>query len=184
VASIQGEGNEPLKVLHLYKMELWAKYAGAIGYDQPYHFDYGNHSLVVPKLDSSHIQMTCFILLSVGGGHGAHDTSGADPVRLSAAGRRLLGNADDPGTVPSPIARARPARSPQARVIGSADPWRRAARRADRAFEGFGRGDCRHGGRALPRSLDPAYGLPRDSATSRRRALAYASISIASRTPA
>jgi ectoine hydroxylase-related dioxygenase (phytanoyl-CoA dioxygenase family) len=50
--------------LHLYKVELWAKYAGAIDYDQPHHFDYGNHSLVVPKLASRHVQMTCFILLS------------------------------------------------------------------------------------------------------------------------
>jgi len=50
--------------LHLYKIELWAKYAGAIDYDQPHHRDYGNHSLVVPKLAGSHVQMTTFILLS------------------------------------------------------------------------------------------------------------------------
>ncbi|XOV90602.1 MAG: hypothetical protein ACFHX7_12140 [Pseudomonadota bacterium] len=35
--------------LHLYKVELWGKYAGAINYDQAHHFDYGNHTLVVPK---------------------------------------------------------------------------------------------------------------------------------------
>ena len=34
--------------LHLYKVELWAKYAGAIDYDQPLHRDFGSHSLVVP----------------------------------------------------------------------------------------------------------------------------------------
>ena len=34
--------------LHLYKVELWAKYAGAVNYDQPLHRDYGSHSLVVP----------------------------------------------------------------------------------------------------------------------------------------
>ena len=34
--------------LHLYKVELWAKYAGAVDYDQPLHRDYGSHSLVVP----------------------------------------------------------------------------------------------------------------------------------------
>lgn len=50
--------------LDLYKVELWAKYAGAIDYDQPHHRDYGNHSLVVPKVAGSHVQMTTFILLS------------------------------------------------------------------------------------------------------------------------
>ncbi len=57
--------------LHLYKAELWAKYAGAIDYDQPHHRDYGNHSLVVPQRASRHVQMTTFILLSdVGEGDG------------------------------------------------------------------------------------------------------------------
>ena len=50
--------------LHLYKVELWAKYAGAVDNDQVHHYDYGNHSLVVPKLAGRHTQMTCFILLS------------------------------------------------------------------------------------------------------------------------
>jgi hypothetical protein len=50
--------------LHLYKVELWAKYAGAVNYDQPHHRDYGNHTLVVPKLAGGHQQMTTFILLS------------------------------------------------------------------------------------------------------------------------
>ncbi len=50
--------------LHLYKVELWGKYAGAIDYDQSHHRDYGNHSLVVPKVAGSHVQMTTFILLS------------------------------------------------------------------------------------------------------------------------
>jgi len=50
--------------LSLYKVELWAKYAGAIDYDQVHHRDYGNHTLVVPQSASSHRQMTTFILLS------------------------------------------------------------------------------------------------------------------------
>ena len=48
--------------LDLYKVELWAKYAGAIDYDQPHHRDYGNHSLVVPTDDAP--QMTTILLLS------------------------------------------------------------------------------------------------------------------------
>jgi len=50
--------------LHLYKVELWAKYAGAADYDQPLHRDYGSHSLVVPRLDFRYQQITSFIFLS------------------------------------------------------------------------------------------------------------------------
>lgn len=50
--------------LHLYKVELWAKYSGAVNYDQPLHRDYGSHSLVVPRLESRYQQLTTFIFLS------------------------------------------------------------------------------------------------------------------------
>ena len=50
--------------IEIYKVELWAKYAGALNYDQPHHRDYGNHTLVVPRRDGKHTQMTTFILLS------------------------------------------------------------------------------------------------------------------------
>jgi len=52
------------KDLEIYKIELWAKYAGAINYDQAHHRDYGNHTLVVPSRERRHTQMTTFILLS------------------------------------------------------------------------------------------------------------------------
>jgi hypothetical protein len=50
--------------LHLYKVELWAKYAGAADYDQPLHRDFGSHSLVTPRLDARYQQLTSFIYLS------------------------------------------------------------------------------------------------------------------------
>ena len=50
--------------LHLYKVELWAKYGGAADYDQPLHRDYGSHSLVVPRVDGRYQQLTTFIFLS------------------------------------------------------------------------------------------------------------------------
>jgi hypothetical protein len=50
--------------LHLYKVELWAKYSGAVDYDQPHHRDYGSHSLVVPRVDGRYQQMTSFVFLS------------------------------------------------------------------------------------------------------------------------
>jgi Phytanoyl-CoA dioxygenase (PhyH) len=48
--------------IDLYKIELWAKYAGAIDYDQPHHRDYGNHTIVVPHPDRP--QLTTIMLLS------------------------------------------------------------------------------------------------------------------------
>ncbi len=50
--------------LRLYKIDLWAKYAGATSYAQPHHRDFGNHSLVVPRRDGIGVQLNSFILLS------------------------------------------------------------------------------------------------------------------------
>ena len=50
--------------LEIYKVELWAKYSGAVNYDQYHHRDYGNHTLVIPSRERRHTQMTTFILLS------------------------------------------------------------------------------------------------------------------------
>jgi hypothetical protein len=50
--------------IEIYKVELWAKYAGAINYDQPHHRDFGNHTLVVPKKFDLPTQMQSLILLS------------------------------------------------------------------------------------------------------------------------
>lgn len=50
--------------LSLYKVELWAKYAGATDYEQAHHRDYGNHTLVVPRADGRYRQVTTFTLLS------------------------------------------------------------------------------------------------------------------------
>ena len=50
--------------LELYKIEVWAKYSGAVDYDQPHHRDFGNHSMVVPRDDGAGRQLTTFVLLS------------------------------------------------------------------------------------------------------------------------
>ncbi len=50
--------------LSLYKVELWAKYAGATDYEQAHHRDYGNHTLVVPRADGVGRQLTTFTLLT------------------------------------------------------------------------------------------------------------------------
>jgi hypothetical protein len=44
--------------LELYKVELWAKYSGAIDYAQPHHRDFGNHSVRVPETRRSILERT------------------------------------------------------------------------------------------------------------------------------
>lgn len=50
--------------LRLYEAELWAKYRGAVDYDQQHHRDFVNHSLVVPKRSEPATQLLAWILLS------------------------------------------------------------------------------------------------------------------------
>jgi hypothetical protein len=50
--------------IELYKGELWAKYSGAIDYDQNHHRDFSNHSIVAPRTDGLDRQLTTFLLLS------------------------------------------------------------------------------------------------------------------------
>ena len=50
--------------LRLYESELWAKYAGAVDYDQNHHRDFVNHTLVVPERSDPATQITSMILLS------------------------------------------------------------------------------------------------------------------------
>jgi hypothetical protein len=50
--------------IEIYKVELWAKYSGAINYDQAHHRDFSNHTLVAPRADGKYAQMTTIILLS------------------------------------------------------------------------------------------------------------------------
>lgn len=50
--------------IRLAKGELWAKYQGAINYDQDFHRDFGNHTLVVPRADHRWKELTTFLYLS------------------------------------------------------------------------------------------------------------------------
>jgi hypothetical protein len=58
--------------IHLYQLYVWAKYTGEADYDQPFHCDYTNHTLIVPA-DDDHlkpINITIY-LTDVTDGHGA-----------------------------------------------------------------------------------------------------------------
>ena len=50
--------------LRSYSIEFWAKYTGAADYEQPFHRDYLNHTILVPAADAppSHVEM--FVYLS------------------------------------------------------------------------------------------------------------------------
>ena len=50
--------------IRLNKGEFWAKYAGAIDYDQAFHRDFGNHTLLVPRRDQRYKELSIFIYLS------------------------------------------------------------------------------------------------------------------------
>ena len=40
--------------VHLYQCQVWAKFTGDADYDQPFHCDFGNHTLTVPAEDDHH----------------------------------------------------------------------------------------------------------------------------------
>jgi len=50
--------------LRTYAIELWGKYTGAADYEQPFHRDYLNHTILVPSADASPSQVEMFIYLS------------------------------------------------------------------------------------------------------------------------
>jgi hypothetical protein len=49
--------------IRLYQAEAWAKFSGAIDYDQPLHRDFGNHTIVVPTDDPrfGHVEMFLYL---------------------------------------------------------------------------------------------------------------------------
>jgi len=50
--------------LRSYSIEFWAKYTGAADYEQSFHRDYLNHTLLVPAADSPPSQIEMFVYLS------------------------------------------------------------------------------------------------------------------------
>ena len=54
-------GGQPVQ---LYQSHTWAKYTGEADYDQPFHCDYGNHTLTVPGEDVAQRTVNFVIYLS------------------------------------------------------------------------------------------------------------------------
>ena len=58
--------------VRLYQAETFAKYTGVTQYDQPFHVDYTNHTMLPPKADGNYAQVQMFLYLSdVTTAHGA-----------------------------------------------------------------------------------------------------------------
>ncbi len=45
--------------VHLYQSQVWAKFTGAADYDQPFHCDFENHTLVAPSENTRLNSVTC-----------------------------------------------------------------------------------------------------------------------------
>ena len=58
--------------VRLYQAETFAKYSGVTQYDQPFHVDYTNHTMLPPRADGRWRQAQMFLFLSdVTAAHGA-----------------------------------------------------------------------------------------------------------------
>lgn len=58
--------------IYLYQSHSWAKYAGETNFEQPFHCDYKNHTLLVPSEDTTERTINCMIYITdVGEGNGA-----------------------------------------------------------------------------------------------------------------
>jgi hypothetical protein len=80
--------------VHLYQCQAWAKYTGDADYDQPFHCDYVNHTLVAPSEDARHNCVTILCYFSdVTEAHGpAHYVTRTDSA--SVAGPEATLSAD------------------------------------------------------------------------------------------
>lgn len=82
--------------IRITKGELWAKYQGAIDYDQKFHRDFGNHTLLVPRTDHQWKELTTFTYLSdVTKGNGASAIIPREFTDKIPFGKRYLENEDD-----------------------------------------------------------------------------------------
>jgi hypothetical protein len=80
--------------VHLYQCQVWAKYTGDADYDQPFHCDYVNHTLVAPSEDARHNSVTILCYFSdVTEAHGpAHYVTRTDSANVAGPEATLTGD--------------------------------------------------------------------------------------------
>lgn len=81
--------------VRLYQSHTWAKYTGETDYDQDFHCDYGNHTLVVPSDDLARRSVAFILYLTdVTKAHGALRYV-TKPDVLAALGRQVIDVPDE-----------------------------------------------------------------------------------------
>jgi hypothetical protein len=83
-----------VEAVHLYQSHTWAKFTGETDYEQDFHCDFSNHTLIVPSDDPA-LRTVDFIfyLTDVTDGHGAlHYVTKPDAEQILGPGRIGAGN--------------------------------------------------------------------------------------------
>lgn len=80
--------------VQLYQSHTWAKFTGEADYDQPFHCDFGNHTLTVPAVDASERTVNFIIYIS-----DVTDALGAMHYVNKADAETVLG----PGALSAPV---------------------------------------------------------------------------------
>jgi hypothetical protein len=102
--------------VHLYQAHTWAKFTGEADFDQPFHCDFGNHTLTVPS-DEPYRRTIDFIvyLTDVTEGHGAlHYVTKPDAYEILGEGAVFANSAE---TQTALKARERSAAAPAGTVV-------------------------------------------------------------------
>jgi hypothetical protein len=102
--------------VHLYQSHTWAKFTGEADFDQPFHCDFGNHTLTVPA-DQPHLRTIDFIvyLTDVTDAHGAlHYVTKPDAFEVLGAGAVFADSAEAQAALK---ARERSAAAPAGTVV-------------------------------------------------------------------
>lgn len=102
--------------VRLYQSHTWAKFTGEADFDQPFHCDFGNHTLIVPA-DEPHLRTIDFIvyLTDVTDAHGAlHYVTKPDAFEVLRPGAVAANSAEQQAAL---TARARSAAAPAGTVL-------------------------------------------------------------------
>jgi len=102
--------------VHLYQAHTWAKFTGEADFDQPFHCDFGNHTLTVPA-DEPYRRTIDFIvyLTDVTDGHGAlHYVTKPDAYEILGEGAVFANTAETQAALK---ARERSAAAPAGTVV-------------------------------------------------------------------
>ena len=78
--------------VHLYQCQAWAKFTGDADYDQPFHTDFSNHTLVAPAEDAALNSVTIICYFSdVSEGHGPmHYVTRPDSAKVAGPEASLV----------------------------------------------------------------------------------------------